>query len=239
MNNYFITQKPYSIHDRKTSKAIDLLNKGFRFLKTGIHIKQQDTSVDMNTVEQRINYFHLIDSVIAYDVPGAVVELGCFTGQCAVLFEKVIEQHKSSKQLHLYDSFHVPFTFKGNVEDELKENFKRAGLKQPFIHKGDFKTTLPAELPEQIAFVHIDCGFGGDKFEHRDVMLHCFESIYPRLAKNAVCILMDYFDAKENSQGIDINPGVKLAYDEFFKDKPEKIVALFGEMYNHAFFRKV
>ncbi|GAA4919827.1 TylF/MycF/NovP-related O-methyltransferase [Mucilaginibacter defluvii] len=239
MNNYFITQKPYSIQDRKESKTIDLVNKGLRFLKTGLHIKQQDTSVDMNTVEQRINYYHLIDSVIAYNVPGEVIELGCFTGQCAILFEKVIEQNGSDKKLHLFDSFHVPFTFKGNVEEELKENFRLAGLKQPIIHKGDFKDTLPNELPEGIAFVHIDCGFGGDKYAHRDVMLHCFESIYPRMAKNAVCILMDYYDPEENAQGIDINPGVKLAFDIFFKDKPEKIVALFGEMYNHAYFRKM
>jgi hypothetical protein len=37
----------------------------------------------------------------------------------------------------------------------------------------------------------------------------------------------------------DINPGVKLAYDEFFAGKPEQIVCLFGNQYNHAYFRKV
>ncbi|MBL4678342.1 MAG: hypothetical protein JKY70_19390 [Mucilaginibacter sp.] len=203
-----------------------------------MHIKQQDTSVDMNTVEQRINYYHLLSSVITFDIPGDVVELGCFTGQCAILFQKVIEQHTSNKQLHLFDSFHVPFTFKGDVEEELKQNFSRANLKQPIIHKGNFKDTLPSQLPDEIAFVHIDCGFGGDKMEHRDVLLHCFESIYPRMTKNAICVLMDYYDPQENAQGIDINPGVKLAFDIFFKDKPEQITALFGEMYNHAYFRK-
>lgn len=185
-----------------------------------------------------MNYFHLLDSVITFGVAGDIVELGCFTGQCAILFEKVIEERQSDRQLHLFDSFKVPFTFKGNVEEELKTNFTRAKLKQPIVHKGDFTDTLPGELPENIGFVHIDCGFGGDKLAHRDVMLHCFESIYPRMSKNAVCILMDYYDENENAQGIDINPGVKLAYDIFFKDKPETITALYGNMYNHAFFRK-
>ncbi|OOQ59434.1 TylF/MycF/NovP-related O-methyltransferase [Mucilaginibacter pedocola] len=239
MNNYFITRQPYSVNNRKESKLLVFVNKGLRFLKTGLNIQQQDTSVDMNTVEQRINYYHLLNSVISDNVPGEVVELGCFTGQCAVLFQKVIEQRKSNKQLHLYDSFFATFKHKGSVEDELKKNFERAQLPQPNIHKGGFEETLPAQLPEQIAFVHIDCGFGGDKFQHKAVMLHCFASIYPRMPKGAICVLMDYYDAKENSEGIDINPGVKLAYDEFFADKPEDIVALFGNQYNHAYFRKV
>ncbi|AMR30622.1 hypothetical protein A0256_03880 [Mucilaginibacter sp. PAMC 26640] len=238
MNNHFITTQPFSVHQRKKSALIDIANKGLRFLKTGYQIQQLDTSVDMNTVEQRINYYHLLDGVIMSGIPGDVIELGCFTGQCAVLFEKVIEQRQSKKQLHLYDSFFASFKHKGSVEDELKLNFKKAGLKLPVIHKGDFKTTLPDELPAEIAFVHIDCGYGGDKFEHKAVMLHCFASIYPRMPKGAICILMDYYDKAENADGLDINPGVKLAYDEFFADKPEQIICLFGNQYNHAYFRK-
>ncbi|MEB0278187.1 MULTISPECIES: hypothetical protein [unclassified Mucilaginibacter] len=51
--------------------------------------------------------------------------------------------------------------------------------------------------------------------------------------------MMDYFDASTGVEGLDINPGVKLAYDEFFADKPEKIACLWGNQYNHAYFRKV
>ncbi len=141
--------------------------------------------------------------------------------------------------MHLFDSFFVSFKHKGSIEDELKKNFERAKLKQPIVHKGGFEDTLPAQLPDSIAFVHIDCGFGGDKFEHKAVMLHCFKSIYAKMSKGAICILMDYYDKNEQSEGIDINPGVKLAYDEFFAGKPEQIICLFGNQYNHAYFRKV
>ncbi|MBD1395102.1 TylF/MycF/NovP-related O-methyltransferase [Mucilaginibacter glaciei] len=239
MDNYFLVKKPYAVNEKKRSALIEFVNKGLRFMQTGYQVKQLDTNIDMNTPEQRINYYHLLDSVIFNGVPGDVVELGCFTGQCALIFEKVIELNASDKQLHLYDSFFASFKVKGSVEDELKANFNKAKLKQPIVHKGDFKTTLPAELPAEIAFVHIDCGFGGDKMEHKAVMLHCFESIYPRMPKNSVCIMMDYFDASTGVEGLDINPGVKLAYDEFFADKPEKIVCLWGNQYNHAYFRKV
>ncbi len=135
--------------------------------------------------------------------------------------------------------FSRPLRLREALKDELKANFNKAKLKQPIVHKGDFKTTLPGELPAEIPFVHIGCGFGGDKMEHKAVMLHCFESIYPWMPKNSVCIMMDYFDASTGVEGLDINTGVKLAYDEFFADKPEKIVCLWGNQYNHAYFRKV
>ena len=193
----------------------------------------------MNTVEQRINYYHLLDGVIVHHVPGDVIELGTFTGQCAVLFEKVIELRGSEKKLHVYDTFDVSFKFKGDIEAKLKENFNSAGLQLPAIHKGDFFDTLPAKLPGMLSFIHIDCGFGGEPPAHKKVMLHCLESVYPRMTKGAVCILMDYNDPAENGIAHNIAPGVKLACDEFLADKPEKIEALYGNQYLHAYFRKV
>jgi hypothetical protein len=56
--------------------------------------------------------------------------------------------------------------------------------------KGDFKKIFSCRLPNEIAFLHIDCEFGGDKFAHRDVLLQCFESVCPRMANNAVCVLI-------------------------------------------------
>lgn len=237
MDNYFITKPPYG-DIKPASPFLRLVNKGFRFLKIGYNVSPIDGSVDMNTVEQRMNYYHLLDNLLTFNVQGDVVELGCFTGQCAMIFEKVIEQHQSDKKLHLYDSFHVQFKEKGSIEDQLADNFKTANLKQPVLHKGFFDRTLPGELPEEICFVHIDCGFGGDKFEHKDIIMHCLNSIYPKMVKNAVCVLMDYYDAAINGKGVDINPGVKLACDEFLKDKPEKVLALYGNQYFHAYFRK-
>jgi O-methyltransferase len=238
MNNYFITQPPYSVSKRKNSPLINFVNKGLRFLKTGYNVQQLDTSVDMNTVEQRINYYHLLDSLIINNIPGDVIELGTFTGQCALLFQKIIELRKSDKQLHVYDTFGTSFKFKGDIEEKLKENFQKASLKLPVIHKGNFFDTLPAELPGQLCFVHIDCGFGGDPLEHKKVMMHCLESVYPRMSPGALCVLMDYNDAAENGTAHDVAPGVKLACDEFLAGKPEEIICLYGNQYLHAYFRK-
>jgi O-methyltransferase len=239
MNNYFITEPPYSVNKRRNVPFINFVNKGLRFLKTGYNVQQLDTSVDMNTLEQRINYYHLLDNVITSNIPGDVIELGTFTGQCALLFQKMIELHQSDKKLHVFDTFGVSFKFKGDIEEKLKSNFITAELTLPVTHKGDFFKTLPAELPAVLSFIHIDCGFGGDPLEHKKVMMHCLESIYPKMAPGALCVLMDYNDPAENGIAHNVAPGVKLACDEFLAGKPESIMALYGNQYLHAYFKKL
>lgn len=238
MDNFFIARE--QSHTRKHSSFINFINRGLRLLKTGYQIDPlPDPVTDMSTIEQRINYFHLLDAVIANKIPGDVVELGCFTGQCAMLFQKVIEMNGSEKKLHLYDSFETKFNVKGSVENILLNNFERAGLKLPTLHKGYFETTIPQELPDTIAFVHIDCGSGRDKLKHKETVIHCLESVFPRMKTGAVCIMMDYHDKTVNQVGLDVNPGVKLACDEFLAGKPETMISLYGNQYSHGFFKKV
>lgn len=239
MNDFFIALPPFNI--KKSPAVIGLANKIIK--KTGYNYALKplfNPMVSMNCIEQRSNFYLLIDGVLAAGIEGDMIEIGSFTGQCAMLFQKTIEDHASDKSLHLYDNFETQFTVQGSVEAELKSNFKAAGLQQPVIHKGNFEDTLPAQLPEKISFVHIDCGFGGDKFAHRDIILYCMEHIYPRMSKGAICVMMDYHDEKivPPGVGLDINPGVTLACDEFLKDKPEQMVSLYGGDCSHGFFRK-
>lgn len=238
MDNFFIADKPFRL--RKNSPLVNLLNRGLRFVKAGYQINPlPDPVSDMNTIEQRINYFHLLDAVISNDIEGDVVELGCFTGQCAMLFQKVIELNGSHKKLHLYDSFESKFSIRGSVEEALNNNFRNSKLKLPTLHKGYFENTIPEQLPVKIAFVHIDCGSGRHPLEHKKTMVHCLTSVYGRMSKGAVCVMMDYHDNTVNSTGLDVNPGVKLACDEFFKGKPETIISLYGNQYSHGFFKKL
>ena len=238
MDNFFITDQPFGL--KKNSPIVNLINKGLRLVKAGYRIQPRpDPIADMNTIEQRINYFHLLDAVIANNIPGDIVELGCFTGQCAMLFQKVIEMNESDKKLHLYDSFESKFGIRGSVETTLNNNFAHSGLTLPILHKGYFEQTIPEQLPDKIAFVHIDCGSGRDRFEHKKTIIHCLESVYPRMSKGAVCVMMDYHDNTVDTTGFDVNPGVKLGCDEFLAGRPEKIISLYGNQYSHGFFKKV
>lgn len=238
MDNYFITKAPFT-REFKPSFLQKWIGKGLRFLKIGDLVPQLDTFRDMNSIEQRINYYHLINRILAAKVDGDLVELGTFTGFSAMMFQKVLQQNQSDKKLHLFDSFEVKFSEQGDIQDILRSNFSNAGLDLPMMHKGYFQDTLPTQLPAQIAFVHIDCGHGGDINAHRDIVIYCLEQVYAKMTKGAICLLMDYIDKNEHPKGLDCNPGVYLGASSFLNDKPEKMVALYGKDYYHAYFQKI
>lgn len=204
-------------------------------------------------IERRMNIYHLADQVLSFGVPGDVVEVGCNSGETAVLLQTLVQRHDPSRRLHVYDSFEglpapsardtvnhpgrgLPgWARAGSLDvavDALRLNFKRYMLPAPEIHKGWFKDTLPVALPEKIALAHLD----GDFYES---ILVSLVHVYPRLSPRAICLIDDYCDPAANPDGWDMLPGVKRACDEFLADKPEKIQPLYAGAYSHGFFRKL
>ncbi|GGF40063.1 class I SAM-dependent methyltransferase [Echinicola rosea] len=243
MNNLFINHSPFSRREAVTP-SLELPNKILK--RIGLRLNHHfDTMRDMCSVEQRINLFHLLTRVLQDDVEGEIVELGTFTGQCALLFQKVNSQFGLVKHLHVFDSFETKFTEKGDILSLLKANFEAAGLKLPVVHKGYYQETLPDQLPDTIAFAHIDCGCGDDPLLHKALVLDCLDHIYSRLAPNGICVFMDYFDPEDGDKLTlahklhKINPGARLAVDEFFDDKPEQVITMFGGPASHAFIKKL
>jgi O-methyltransferase len=242
MHNLFITQY-FKWSERQPSRKVRAFNRVL--LRLGIPLKLaplNETGL-MTNVEQRMNLWHLVSQVLAYGVPGDVVELGCHAGQSAVLMQSVIEQFDTSRTLHVYDSFEglpelaeadgaTPFQPGQLAVDEarLLENFDRYGLRHPVIHPGWFDETLPDGLPEAIAFAHLD----GDLYDSIRVSL---ETVYPRLSRGAICLVDDYCDPALQEEE-DYCPGVKRACDEFLADKPEEISVLYAGRFTHGFFRK-
>jgi len=197
-----------------------------------------------------MNMFHLASAVLFYEVPGDFVELGSHAGQSAVLFQKIIEHYDKSRILHVYDSFeglpevrpedsNTPFRQgqMATTQEVVLSYFARVGLKPPVIHQGWFEDTLPTQLPEQIAFAHLD----GDLYDSIRVSL---EYVYPKLSKGAVCLVDDYSDPAV-FDSVNECPGVKKACDEFLLDKPEQVVVLYGGYDSklgygsHGYFRKL
>ena len=236
MDNIFLVSLPTK--KPETKRWVGLLNKIFARLGYKLAL-QPNPRVDMSTIEQRINMFHLLESTIACGVEGEVAEFGCFTGQTAMLFQKVIVNHNKSKTVFLFDSFETDFGLQRDVESELKNNFSHAMLPMPKIIKGRFEQTVPEQLPSKLSFVHIDCGVGTDPLIHKNQVLHLLKHIYPIMSTGAICMLMDYCDRDRGHTGRDFNPGVKIACDEFFTNKPEKVYALYGNQYSHGYFRKI
>lgn len=221
-------------------------------------IAQMMANSAMISIDQAMNIFHLLVSVL--EIPGDVVELGCYEGQTGALIQKILDEYGSSKDLYLYDSFcglpdkspeDGPTDWKKGRfavgEDAVVENFENWQLKQPHIVKGFFQDTLPASLPDQIAFAHLD----GDFYSS---IIESLEHVYPRLTHGAVVVIDDYCDPGKIasledcynmnafSSGIvkiknDL-PGVKAACDKFLEHKLEKVEMLIARSAKHGYFKK-
>jgi O-methyltransferase len=163
--------------------------------------------------------YHLLQ---CQNIAGDIVEFGTYTGCCAILMASI-----SPKPLWLYDSFQgLPekqavdgddANFRAGVlrstEDLVKANFQKAKLRQPMIINKWFKNVTDSDLPEKIAFAHLD----GDFYQSiRDSL----RLVYPRMARGGIVLIDDY-----NHLGL---PGVKLATDEFLGDKLERLIVPFG-----------
>jgi len=245
MDNKFIQEilfgtlpKP-SLKRRIVMWGINLFNSKSKFFT--LKLKDVYNGLMINP-EQAMNIYHLLRQVVLLGVEGDVVELGCHEGKTALILQKTLDQLGSAKELHVYDSFEglpektshdgdkmVSGQLK-TTEDKLKFNFQKFSIKEPVIHKGWFKDTLPKGLPATLCFAHLD----GDFYSS---IKESLEYIYPKLSKGAVVVVDDYCDP-EILDVSNILPGVKKACDEFFKDKNEKMDVIIAGEYCHGYFVK-
>lgn len=226
---------------RLASKIAKFFKANNKFLK--FELKENMLGEYMLSIEQAINIYHLLSQAILLKIPGDVVELGCYDGTTSILLRKTLDQFKSNKMLHVYDSFeglpqktekdgNTKFT-QGScktTKEALINKFKKFNVELPIIHVGWFKDTLKKELPKKISFAHLD----GDFYTS---IKESLEKIYPRLSKGAIVIVDDYCDPKIHNAN-NILPGVKKACDEFFKNKKEKMNVLIAGVEAHGYFRK-
>lgn len=238
MDNLFLA-KLFDWNTRPEGEALHFAQRVMRKLGSPWRLERaMNPQRDMTNFAQRANLWHFASQVIAYGVPGDFAEFGCFDGKTAAIFQKVLSEGAPQRRLHVYDHFQIGFAMTGrDIRAELERNFAEAGVPLPVIHEGDFNETVPAQVPAQLAFVHIDCGFGGDPGAHAATVKRLLEHAYPRMAPGAVGVLMDYYEDGRSS-GADFNPGAGIAARSFFADKPEKVSALWAQEYTHGYFRK-
>jgi O-methyltransferase len=150
-------------------------------------------------------------------ITGDIAEAGVYKGGSAKL---ICEATK--KTVHLFDTFEGLPDLSGM--DDLKQfqpgNFSAAfeSVKKYLenypnvnFYKGLFPATAGPIENKSFSFVHLDL----DIYEST---LNCLKFFYPRMNKGGCIISHDYPGAV----------GVKSAFDEFFKDKPEIVIELMG-----------
>ena len=151
-------------------------------------------------------------------VPGDYAEVGVYRGGSA----RIICEAKGEKRLHLFD------TFTGLPEPSEKDGgvFRRGQYCCPrkeveralrdfdnvVIYEGVFPQTVGGVYPIQnttFSFVNLDV----DLFDATSAALRFF---YPRLNSVGILISHDY----------SVLPGVRTAFDEYFRDKREQVIEL-------------
>ena len=164
-----------------------------------------------------------LKKVLDEDIEGDIVELGCNIGTTSLFIQKLLDNYKSKKKFHVYDSFEgLPEKHdndKNNVERQFTKgqcktkketfihNFKLAKLKLPVIHIGWFGKIPDNKYPKKIAFAFFDGDFYTSIFDS-------FNKVYPKMVPDSRITIHDY--------QWDILPGVEKACTDFLKDKPEK-----------------
>lgn len=149
-------------------------------------------------------------------VAGELAEVGVFRGGTA----RVICEAKGNRVLNLFDTFEglpepgaIDTEFKKGQYASSLERVKEvlAGCNGVEFYKGLFPATGDAVTNRHFSFVHLDV----DLYESTRASLEFF---YPRLTTGAIVISHDYVEFA----------GVRRAFDEFFKDKPEPVIELSG-----------
>lgn len=243
MNNVFITQ--YFDWNGPGPRWVRYANGLLKTLGVQSRLVPPQATGATTCIEQRINMYHLLSQVLAFNVPGAVVEVGVDRGTSATLMQKILVGECSGRELHLYDLFPT------GQHEEIMHTFARLEMPRPCLHVGWIQDTLPAELPAEIAFAHIDLG-PGDSTDHlRTSLIHALASVYPRLAPGGICLIADYCDSNAyrnhgyafprcivSNRLWNVFPVVKEACDQFLADKPVMIDVPYSGEYSHAYFRR-
>ncbi|OBI22975.1 macrocin O-methyltransferase [Mycobacterium sp. E2327] len=148
-----------------------------------------------------------VETVLADDIPGDLVECGVWRGGACILMRAVLAAYgDETRSVWLADSFaglprpdtakykadklFMPDLYAGVLavpESEVRANFERYGLLDDQVRflPGWFKDTLPNAPIDRIALLRLD----GDLYEST---IQALDALYPRLSPGGFCIIDDY-----------------------------------------------
>jgi O-methyltransferase len=170
------------------------------------------------TLHERYNLWTLAKA--AARLGGAVAEVGVYRGGSA----RLLCETGCGTPLHLFDTFEgmpktnastdgnfAPGDFADTSLDDVKNYL--AAFADVHFHKGFFPASAAGTEAETLSYrlVHLDVDI-------RESTLSCLEFFYPKLIRGGLIISHDY--------GQLTAPGVRSAFDDFFRDKPETVIRL-------------
>ena len=163
-----------------------------------------------------------LEKLLQSGVTGNIVEFGCYVGTTSLFIRRLLDAYNFTSEFHVYDSFAgLPEKTQADASaagEQFKagellaprktfiQNFKKAGLKPPIIHKGWFADFTPEDVPESISFAFFD----GDFYES---ITDSFRVCDGKLQETATIIVDDYAN--------EALPGAARAVDEWLKNNQQ------------------
>lgn len=163
-----------------------------------------------------------LEQVLKQDIPGDIVELGCYIGTTSLFLRRMLDAYAQSeaRALHVYDSFAglppkhqldssvVGEQFKAGElavsKKQLLQEFHKSRLTPPVVHKAWFSELTTADIPNRIAFGFLD----GDFYES---IMDSLKLVWPHLVPGAVLAVDDF--------GREALPGAERAVRTFLQGR--------------------
>jgi len=173
--------------------------------------------VTTQSVREMYNIHRLVEFVSG--IPGDLAEVGVYRGESAC----VICRAKGNRPLYLFDTFEGMPEVKHAVDLHRRGDFHDTTLQSVQTRlrefsgvrycQGVFPESAAALSQEELrfAFVPLDVALYGST-------LSALRYFYPLISPGGVILSHDYRSIS--------CPGVKKAFDEFFRDKPERVIEL-------------
>jgi O-methyltransferase len=160
---------------------------------------------------------HCVETALADDIPGDLVECGVWRGGASILMRGVLAAYgDETRRVWLADSFEGlpvpdPEKFKADKGlrfdrfkpvmavsvEQVKANFERYGLldDQVCFIPGWFRDTLHDAPIDRISVLRLDC----DLYEST---IQALDGLYPRLSPGGFCIIDDYHEIEACRQAV-------------------------------------
>ena len=174
-------------------------------------------SDQVDTKELRV-LLRELEKVLRGGTTGNIVEFGCYVGTTSSFIRRLLDAYDFTGEFHVYDSFAgLPEKTQADASaagEQFKagelvvprktfiQNFKKAGLKLPTIHKGWFADFTPDDVPESIIFAFFD----GDFYES---IADSFRACDGKFQEKVTIIVDDYAN--------EALPGAARAVDEWMR----------------------
>ena len=191
----------------KTTSLMLVASRPFDQQKRDLGLDWPTDAETMIGMQRLTSLQHCVETVLADDIPGDLVECGVWRGGASILMRAVLAAYgDETRSVWLADSFEgLPPGDGANYpadeglwldrfadtlavsETEVRANFQRYGLLDDHVRflPGWFKDTLQDAPIDRIAVLRLD----GDLYEST---IQALDALYPRLSPGGFCIIDDY-----------------------------------------------